>query len=305
MQKKCRSNVVGKRSNGIEQQLKRFWTVEVGKQRCRMKIGVRAHDYGKRKIEEMAVLLRDEGYGAAQLVLPKAFMEIGGYGDVTPEILKRVRRAFERNDVEIPVLGCYMDLGNPDAQVREYAVRTLEQCLVWAKELGAGVVGTETAYPRLTRAEKQTWKPFMLESIERVMDTACREDVCLALEPVYWHPLTDLETTLEVVRMVGDEKHLRLIFDASNLLEFPDRTDQDALWTGWLEKIGRYVDVMHIKDFSLDRRGRYQPEPLGKGVMRYEAVSRWLEGQKREISLIREEMNLLFVKEDLAFMRNL
>lgn len=275
------------------------------KMRCRMKIGVRAHDYGKRKIEEMAALLRDEGYGAAQLVLPKAFMEISRYEDVTSGVVEKVRRAFEKNDVEIPVLGCYMDLGNPDAQVRKLAVKTLEQCLVWGKELGAGVVGTETAYPRLTEGQKRVWKPFMLDSIKRVMETACRVDMRLALEPVYWHPLTDLETTLEVIRMVGDEKHLRLIFDATNLLEFPEDTDQDRLWIRWLERIGRYVDVMHIKDFSLDRRGQYQPEPLGKGVMRYGAVSRWLEGQKREISLIREEMNLLFVKEDLAFMRNL
>lgn len=270
-----------------------------------MKIGVRAHDYGKRRIEEMAALLEDEGYGAAQLVLPKAFMEIGGYEDVTPGILDKIRRAFEKHDVKIPVLGCYMDLGNPDPQVRAYGVKTLEQCLVWGKELGAGVVGTETAYPRLTREERQVWKPFMLDSIKRVMEAACRVDMRLALEPVYWHPLTDLETTLEVIRMVGDKRHLRLIFDASNLLEFPESTDQEELWTRWLTETGSCVDVLHIKDFSLDRRQQYQPEPLGKGVMRYEAVSRWLEGQKREISLIREEMNLLFVKEDLAFMRNL
>ncbi len=163
-----------------------------------MKIGVRAHDYGKRKIEEMAALLHDEGYGAAQ-----------------------------------------------------------------------------------------------------------KADMRLAIEPVYWHPLTDLETTMEVIHRVGDEEHLRLIFDASNLLEFPENTDQDKLWTEWLEAVGKYADVIHIKDFSLDRRRQYQTEPLGKGVMRYDAISRWLDKQKREISLIREEMNLLFVKEDLAFMRNL
>lgn len=270
-----------------------------------MKIGVRAHDYGKRKIEEMAALLHDEGYGAAQIVLPKAFMEIDRYEDVTPEILERVRRAFEKNGLEIPVLGCYMDLGNPDGKVREYAVKTLKQCLAWGKELGAGVVGTETAYPHLKEEEKKLWKPYMMDSIQRVMETAQRLDMRLALEPVYWHPLADLESTMEVIRMVGDEEHLRMIFDASNLLEFPESTDQDELWTCWLEKIGDYVDVLHIKDFSLDKRRRYQPEPLGKGVMRYEAVSRWLRKQRRKISLIREEMSLLFVEEDLAFMRNL
>ena len=39
-----------------------------------MKVGVRAHDYGKRKIKELAALLHDEDYQAAQLALPKAFI---------------------------------------------------------------------------------------------------------------------------------------------------------------------------------------------------------------------------------------
>ena len=69
--------------------------------------------------------------------------------------------------------------------------------------------------------------------------------------------------------------------------------------------MGDFVDVMHIKDFSLDGRKIYQPEAPGAGVMDYTAISRWLEKQKREIYLLREEMNLLFAKEDIAFMRSL
>ncbi len=270
-----------------------------------MKIGVRAHDYGKREIEEMAALLHDEGYAAAQVVLPKAFIEIKSYEDISAALIGRIRRAFEKNDVEIPVFGCYMDLGNPDPDKREYAVRTLKRCLPLAKELGARVVGTETAYPHLGAAERKRWKPYMLDSVYRIMEEAQRIDMRLALEPVFWHPLTDIETTLEVIHAVNDKEHLRLIFDASNLLEFPQDTDQDALWAKWLEKAGQYVDVLHIKDFSLDQKRVYQPEPLGHGVMRYDAISRWLRKQDREIYLLREEMNLLFVKEDLAFMKEL
>lgn len=270
-----------------------------------IKTGVRAHDFGKRGIGEMAALLRDEEYEAAQLALPKAFLEIESYEDITSEKLERIRRAFEENQVEIAVFGCYMDLGNPDPQVREYAVNTLKRSMTWAKELGARVVGTETAYPHLNREERQRWKPFMRESVLRVLEEAVRVDMPLAIEPVWWHPLEDLETTGELVEKAGDPEHLRLIFDASNLLEDPEHTDQDALWSEWLKELGEYVDVLHIKDFSRDRRGNYQPEALGAGVMRYEAVSRWLKAQERELFLLREEMNLLFAKEDLAFMRRL
>lgn len=270
-----------------------------------MKIGVRAHDFGRREIGEMAGLLYDEEYEAAQLALPKAFMGIESYDDITPEKLDQIRTSFEKQNIDIAVFGCYMDLGNPDEDVRRYAVDTLKKSMTWAKELGAHVVGTETAYPRLNWELRQQWKPFMMDSILRVMEEAVRVDMPLAIEPVWWHPLEDLETTMEVLEKVGDAAHLRMIFDASNLLKHPETTDQDACWTRWLDAVGDFIDVMHIKDFSLDRRKIYQPEALGAGVMDYTAISRWLEKQEREIYLLREEMNLLFAKEDIAFMRSL
>lgn len=270
-----------------------------------MKIGVRAHDFGRREIGEMAGLLHDEEYEAAQLALPKAFMGIESYDDITPEKLEQIRTSFEKQNIDIAVFGCYMDLGNPDENVRRYAVDTLKKSMTWAKELGAHVVGTETAYPRLNWELRQQWKPFMMDSILRVMEEAVRVDMPLAIEPVWWHPLEDLETTMEVLEKVGDAAHLRMIFDASNLLKHPETTDQDACWTRWLDAVGDVIDVLHIKDFSLDRRKIYQPEALGAGVMDYTAISRWLEKQEREIYLLREEMNLLFAKEDIAFMRSL
>lgn len=270
-----------------------------------MKIGVRAHDFGRREIGEMAGLLHDEEYEAAQLALPKAFMGIESYDDITPEKLEQIRTSFEKQNIDIAVFGCYMDLGNPDENVRRYAVDTLKKSMTWAKELGAHVVGTETAYPRLNWELRQQWKQFMMDSILRVMEEAVRVDMPLAIEPVWWHPLEDLETTMEVLEKVGDAAHLRMIFDASNLLKHPETTDQDACWTRWLDAVGDVIDVMHIKDFSLDRRKIYQPEALGAGVMDYTAISRWLEKQEREIYLLREEMNLLFAKEDIAFMRSL
>lgn len=168
-----------------------------------------------------------------------------------------------------------MDLGNPDAAVREYAVETLKKSLTWAKELGAHVVGTETAYPRL------------------------------AIEPVFWHPLEDLETTMDILERVNDPKHLRLIFDASNLLQQTEVNDQERYWNTWLDNVGEYMDVLHIKDFSWDKNGEYQPEALGAGVIQYDAISRWLGKQTREIYLLREERNALYAKADVEFLKRL
>lgn len=270
-----------------------------------MKIGVRAHDYGKLEIEVMAEKLHSEGYEAAQLALPKVFAEIDSYEDITQAHLERIREAFTKWKIEIPVFGCYMDLGNPDPEVRTRAVDTMKQCLAYSKRVGARVLGTETAYPHLTREEKKLWYPHMVDSVKRVVEEAARLDVKLAIEPVYWHPLENLEAVLDVMEQVKDPKHLRLIFDASNLLEFPDTTDQRAYWTEWLTAIGGYIEAMHIKDFYFDEAGNYCPTPLGKGVIDYSAISEWLHANRPDMYLLREEMNPEIAQADIAFLRNL
>lgn len=60
-----------------------------------------------------------------------------------------------------------------------------------------------------------------MDSILRGVEEAVRVDMPLAIEPVCWHPLENLETTMEVLEKVGDAAHLRIIFDASNLLKHP------------------------------------------------------------------------------------
>ncbi|MCI6004868.1 MAG: sugar phosphate isomerase/epimerase family protein [Blautia sp.] len=270
-----------------------------------MKIGVRAHDYGKMEIEKLARVLKSEGYHAAQLALPKAFAGIDSYADIMPSHLERIRKAFEENEIEIPVFGCYMDLGNPDPQVRSNAVKTLKQCLAYSREIGAKMVGTETAYPRLNREEKEIWHPYMMDSIKRVMEEAVRLDVKLAIEPVYWHPLENVDVVLDVMDQIGDEEHLRMIFDASNLLEHPDTTDQKAYWSGWLEKTGRYIEAMHIKDFTLNKDGQYCPALLGEGVIQYETISEWLHENRLDMYLLREEMNPAEAQKDIDFLKKM
>ena len=270
-----------------------------------MKIGVRAHDYGKMTIEGMARLLHEKGYNCAQLALPKAFVEIDSYDDITLKYLDKIRTEFEKNEIEVPVFGCYMDLGNPDDQVREKAVETFKKCLEYNKELGAKVVGTETAYPHLSTEEKKIWYPHMIESIKRIVDEAARLEVQVAIEPVYWHPLENLDAILDVMDQIGDEKHLRMIFDASNLLEFPAQTDQYEYWSEWLDKTGKYIEAMHIKDFKLDEQGQYCPTPLGEGVIQYQAISEWLHKNRQDMYLLREEMNPQKDQADIIYMQKM
>ena len=102
-----------------------------------MKIGVRAHDYGRHGVADYAALLKKEGYEAIQLAIPKAFTGIESYSDITEKLCEEIHEEFAKQDIEIAVLGCYMDLGNPDEEIRTQAVKTFKNCLRFNQIIGA------------------------------------------------------------------------------------------------------------------------------------------------------------------------
>lgn len=196
-----------------------------------------------------------------------------------------------------------MDLGNPDDDVRKNAVDTFKKCLAFNKMLGASIVGSETAYPHLTDEEKKIWHPYMMDSIARLVEEAERLEVDMAVEPVYWHPLKDLETTAKVFDKMNSSR-LRMIFDPANVLEHPE-IDQDAYWDEWLSELGDKIEAVHMKDFVLVENGEYIPVCLGEGVIRYERIIRWLKKNKPDIVIVREELQMETALQDLKYMREL
>ncbi len=270
-----------------------------------MKLGVRAHDYGRRTIENMAKTLSAEGFQAAQLVLPKAFTEINSYAEINEFHLETISKVFSEYKMDVPVFGCYMDLGNPDADVRKNAIANFRKCLGYAKRIGAKTVGTETACAVLSQEQKKIWYPYMLDSIQRVMEEAQKIDMQVAIEPVQCHPLENLDVTMEIIHMVDDSKHLRLIFDPVNVLKNPLEVDQKQYWSEWMDIAGDYIDVLHMKDIALTENGSQLSVSLGDGLMQYEVIGQWLKKQTREIYLIREGLEPSNAKKDLEYMTQL
>lgn len=268
-----------------------------------MLVAARTHDYGKQPIDGLASLLRSESIEAAQLVLPKAFTEINSYDEVTLELIERIKESFEKEKIRIQILGCYMDLGNPDDEVRKTAVETFKKCLAWNKVLGASIVGTETAYPRLSAEEKKIWHPYMIDSVARLVDEAEKLEVDLAVEPVYWHPLENLEKTEELFERMGSSR-LKMIFDPANVLEFPE-IDQSAYWKEWLLELGDKIEAIHMKDFVEGPNREYCPVCLGEGVIDYTEIVRWMKANKPDIVVVREELNPETAQRDIRYMRNL
>jgi sugar phosphate isomerase/epimerase len=252
-------------------------------------------------VAEYAALLRREGYEAVQLAIPKAFTGVERYEDITEALCENIREEFEKQKIEIAVMGCYMDLGNPDAAVRTQAVETFKFCLRMNRILGARVVGSETAYPHLTKMEKHQWFAPMMESLKELRDEAERLDVWMAIEPVGWHPLEDVETAREVLDTLGSD-HVKIIFDPANVLERPALISQSAYWDYCLKLLGADIEAIHLKDFTVDGSGAYIPKLLGEGDMDYRVLQSWLR-TRPDMPVLREEMDPATAAHDLGFMR--
>lgn len=271
-----------------------------------MRIGCRAHDYGKMTPEALAGRLRERGYNAAQVAMPRAIEGVEQFLDVNEDMADRIGRAFATQNVQISVLGCYMDLSAPKEEQRFAGIRNIAHCLKLQKLTGAVVVGSETSYDKLSREEKQVRFPLALDSIQRIVEEAARVGGVFAAEPVFWHPFDEsLEAAGKILEAVGDTPHFKFILDPVNLIKKKYQGCQSELLQGWLEAFGDRVAAMHIKDFTLKEGDLYAGLPLGEGIADYSYIGRWLKENRPEMPLLREEVILEHDLADIAFMKKL
>lgn len=268
-----------------------------------MKIGVRGHDYGRHGVAEYAGLLHDEGYDTVQLAVPKAIAGVNSFDEITPALLDEISAEFAKQKVEIGVFSCYMDLSNPDDEVRRKAVETFCKGLSYAKAAGAKMTGTETSYEHLGPLEKQRRFPHMMDSLKRITEEAERLSVQIGLEPVAFHPLEDMETAVEVLEEIGS-KRLQLIFDPANLLQRPEEVRQEAYWKRCLALGGERIAALHIKDFQLTSGGERTACALGGGLMELAPFHEWVKG-KQDVAVIRDELDLAFARADIAYLQRM
>ena len=119
-----------------------------------IQLGIRLHDVNSaspaqlQTLEGRARTAREEGFSCVHLALSKCIAGVG-FDDaaLTEGLAAYVRRVFRDNDLDVAVLGCYLNLAHPDEdKLREIQSRYYGNLRV-AALAGIGVVGTETGAP--------------------------------------------------------------------------------------------------------------------------------------------------------------
>jgi len=270
-----------------------------------MKIGVRAHDFGRQKAADLARSIKEAGFDCVQLALTKGIEGINDFGDITPKHLEDVQSAFDANNLEITVLGCYIEPSLSDKTARLENVTIFQNCLRYAKTIGAGIVGTETTGLPTDASKEQREAAYALlkDSVLRMAEVAEKEGVTVGIEPVAEHTLN----TPEIARRLLDEvnsNYVKIIFDPLNLVLSSTINHQKDIYKSAIDLLGEKVVAMHIKDAVIEA-GQKVWRNIGEGEVAHDIIFNWLCRKKPQMRLLREEVHMDSYARDIESMKKL
>ncbi len=244
-----------------------------------MNIGIRLHDTAPGSLKERLAFARAQGFSCAHVALSKVledFSMADAPEKLTEEYALRVRQDFDESGLECAVLGCYLNLADPNPERRARTQEIYKAHLRFAAKIGARVVGTETyANPESRFAEpapqsEEAFRLFM-DSLKPVVRCAEETGAELAVEPVWYHIVSTPERAARMLEELPSDR-LRIILDAVNLIA-PEKADQaEEIIRRAISLLGDRVRILHMKDYVITPEGKMDACACGLGSMRYEQL---------------------------------
>jgi len=249
-----------------------------------MQFGIRLHDAVQAPVEERLKIVKEQGFTCAHVALSKVISENSVAPQaLTPGYAMYLKRLFDKNELDCAVLGCYLNLANPDAAQLKAIQEKYMANIRFAAHLGAGVVGTETGAPNVEyKFEEACWNEESLQifinNLRPVVKYAERMGVLMAIEPVVRHIVCNPVRARRVLDEI-DSPNLRIILDPVNLLESYNYEKQDEIIDEAIELLGRDVAVLHVKDFVI-KDGKLVSVPVGQGQCHWDRIMPYMKKEK-------------------------
>ena len=244
-----------------------------------MNIGIRLHDTEPGSLKERLAFARAPGFSCAHVALSKVLDDFAmedAPEKLTDEYALRVRKEFDESGLECAVLGCYLNLADPNPERRAQTQEIYKAHLRFAAKIGARVVGTETyANPESAFSDPapQSEEAFrlLLDSLKPVVRCAEECGAVLAVEPVWCHIISTPERAARMLEELPSE-NLQIILDAVNLIA-PEEADRaEDIIRNAISMLGDRVRILHMKDYVITPQGEMDACACGLGSMRYEQL---------------------------------
>lgn len=257
-----------------------------------MQLGIRLHDIEKGTIEHRLSVAHEQGFACGHLALSKMISEYSvDNSALTPGFAMYLKRLFAKNELDIAVLGCYLNLGNPNADSIQKSTEKYMAHIRFASLLGVGVVGTETgAVNEKYATEDANFTEEALEifikNLRPIVEYAEKMGVIVAIEPVCRHIVCNPKRARKVLDAIGSP-NLQIIFDPVNLIEIWNYEQREEIFAEAIELLGKDIAVVHIKDFIIED-GKMISVAAGTGMMDYTQIVKFIKAQKPYIHVTLE-----------------
>lgn len=222
-----------------------------------MRLGIRAHDTKYTPLDELIPNIHNMGFKCMHIALTKSIKEFTpDICTMTPGLAMHMRELCIENKVDVAVLGCYLNLCNPNPEQHKKIVEKYKANIRFASILGCGVVGTETGAVN----EEYKYEPanhteealnLFIENLKPIVKYAEQFGVIIAIEPVWKHIVCTIERARKVLDAI-DSPNLQIIFDPVNVL-YPGNIDrQDEIIEQAFDLLRDEIAVVHCKDFVVE-----------------------------------------------------
>lgn len=255
-----------------------------------MQIGIRLHDVNTglspefQTMESRAAKAREEGFSCVHLAYSKVIKGVAFDACALNEgLAKHTKHVFDREGLDVAVLGCYLNLAHPDPEKLKEIQSRYYGHIRAAALIGACVVGTETGAPNAEyKLDANTHTEEALEMFIRglapVVECAESYGVTMAIEPVWNHIVYNADQAVKVLKAIGSH-NLRIIFDPVNLLYAGNADNREYVFCDAMEKLADYISVVHLKDY-VPENGKLKSIAAGTGEMDYREILRFMKARK-------------------------
>lgn len=251
-----------------------------------LQLGLRLHDAEKLPMEELLRVVRAKGYTCVHLALSKAMKEYpSDPSALTPGYAHYLKRLFEKNEMDIAVLGNYLNLAHPDGQIIRQTLEKYYAHIRFASLLGCGMVGTETGTPNAEyrfcpECRSDAALSVFIKNLKPVVRCAEQFGVILAIEPVARHIVWNARRARTVLDEIGSH-NLQILFDPVNLLDLDNVDSRDEIFAEAMELLGSDIAMVHFKDFlRVNESYGLKAVGAGTGEMDYTEIMRFIKKEK-------------------------
>lgn len=272
-----------------------------------MRLGVRAHDFGRLPADELAQRIAAKGLSCVQLALGKAIAGLETVqGRLNPGLAFEIGQAFARRGIQIAVLGCYVNPIHPDRALRKTLLGLFREHLRYARDFGCSLVALETGSvnadyaPHPDNADPAAFHESV-NSIAELVQEAQRFGVLVGIEAVTGHVVSTPAKMRRVLDAVRSD-NLQVVMDPVNLLSIENYREQDRLMQEAFDLYGERIVAIHAKDFVVEG-GALRAVRAGLGQFHHKYLFDWIEKHKPSISVLLEETNEATVEESARFLR--